>query len=364
MESAIKLQPTKRISISKPTIANLIVCGIIGAAFGIPSRSIPAWLVGGVLFGLVMGRATDAIFSRVQHRQRIYNRRLIMLVLFEAIITVFIFVPLYAARFSVFPVRFPVTIDPADLGLTYENVSIPTADGVTLAGWYFPSQNGASIIALHGYNGNRTQVIYHAQALIQHGYGVLALDLRAQGESSGDKSTGGWEGRLDIPAAVDFLQNRDDVDPVRIGAIGFSAGANTIINGAVTTEAVKAIIADGLGANSREDIVDPVPPQYRPIWGLMSPLYWMLDRGMEMFSGIPAAPPFKTLLPQIAPRPIFFITAGREIEQCLGREYYNVAGESAELWELPDDSHISGFLADPQEYTERMVSFFDRNLLN
>jgi len=364
LETAIDLQQTKRLPLSKPIIVNMIVCAVIGAAFGIPSRSIPAWLIGGLLFGLVMGLAMEAIFSRVQHRPRLYHRHLILLVLFEAVVTTFVFVPLYAARFSVYPVRFPITIDPADLGLTYENVTIPTADGVTLAGWYFPSQNGAAIIALHGYNGNRSQVIYHAQALIQHGYGVLALDLRAQGESSGDKSVGGWEGTVDIPAAVDFLQHRSDVDPQRIGAIGFSAGANTIINGAVETEGIQAIIADGLGANSREDVANPIPPQFQAIWGLMSPIYWMFDRGMEIFSGIPAASPFKMLLPQIAPRPILFITAGRDIEQFLGREYQKAAGETAELWELPDDIHIGGFLAHPQEYTERMVSFFDKHLLD
>src|SRR5512141_2874574 len=69
-------------------------------------------------------------------------------------------------------------ITPADRGLSYEDVSLLTHDGLTLRGWYVPSHNVAAIILLHGYGGNRLEMLDRAALLARHGYGVLLYDER------------------------------------------------------------------------------------------------------------------------------------------------------------------------------------------
>jgi uncharacterized protein len=338
-----------------PIIFNMLICGIIGAAFGIPARAIPQWFAGGLLFGLVFGLVGEWVFRRFG--QRIYRRRMLLLMLIEALVTIFIIIPLYASRSGVYPIRYPVSITPQEHD--YQDVTFTTSDGIDLKGWYVPSENGAAVITLHGYNGNRTGVIYHLDALANHGYGVLAFDMRGHGESGGETFTGGWEGRWDVAAAVDLLKSQG-ID--HIGALGLSAGANEILNAMPYVSDIEAVIADGMGFNTREDIAPNVPEMIAPYWFLMSPLYWMFDRGVEFWSGVPAPAPFREVIPQIAPRPILFITGDDSFEQQIGQEFYKLAAENAEIWELPDTPHIGGILKHRDEYIARMLTFFDTHL--
>ena len=83
----------------------------------------------------------------------------------------------------------PARIDPAANflkanSIPYENIELTTEDGVKLAAWYTPSQNGAVILVAHGHGGYRQQDIYALFA--SHGYGVIAWDFRAHGKSGGE----------------------------------------------------------------------------------------------------------------------------------------------------------------------------------
>ena len=128
------------------------------------------------------------------------------------------------------PPRFPVgPVSPADLDLDYMDVTLSTEDNLTLHGWYIPSTNRAAVILVHAFNGNRTGTIFHAALLANHGYGVLLYDTRSQGESEGDLYALGWEDYLDVFAALDYLQQRPEVDAERIGVLGLSAGAKAAL---------------------------------------------------------------------------------------------------------------------------------------
>ena len=90
---------------------------------------------------------------------------------------------------------------------------LETSDGLTLAGWYVPPRNGATVIAFPG----RRQPVPHARLLVRHGYGVLLLDPRGQGGSEGDLVR--WAGDRDLNAGARYLRSRPDVDPERIGVV-------------------------------------------------------------------------------------------------------------------------------------------------
>ncbi len=131
---------------------------------------------------------------------------------------------------------------PADRGLAYRDVAFSSADGLTLQGWYIPSQNGAAIIAGHGIGASR--LLNPVEVLARQGYGVLAFDWRAHGESEGDLCTFGYHEVRDVEGALAWLQAQPDVDPARIGILGESMGAVTAIRAAAELPGIRAVVAD------------------------------------------------------------------------------------------------------------------------
>ncbi len=94
--------------------------------------------------------------------------------------------------------RSPLEESPADYDIDYKDVALTTSDGFNLAAWYIPSQNGAAVIAQHGYLSDRSGMLLEAGMLVRHGYGVIMVDLRAHGNSDGKLITFGKKEVLDV----------------------------------------------------------------------------------------------------------------------------------------------------------------------
>jgi pimeloyl-ACP methyl ester carboxylesterase len=240
----------------------------------------------------------------------------------------------------------------AKLGAAHENVSFTTSDGLTLKGWYVPSKNHAAVIAAPGRAGARKQ----ARMLVRHGYGVLLFDRRGEGESDGDPNAFGWAADKDMNAAVAFLQQRPDVDRNRIGGIGLSVGAETLLQTAAESRGLNAVVADGAGSRSlREDLARAGE----------IPTSLVITAGTMLFSNHAAPPNLKNLVGRIAPRPVFFIYGQHDQDNVreLTPGYYATAGEPKAIWEVAGAAHTGGIDAQPREYERRVIAFFDQALL-
>jgi hypothetical protein len=248
---------------------------------------------------------------------------------------------------------------PADeLGVPHENVSFTTSDGLRLHGWYIPSRNGAAVVDFPGRLGTQAA----ARMLARHGYGVLLFDRRGEGRSEGGGNMLGWGGDKDIIAAVDWLKTRPDVDPRRIGGIGFSVSGELMLEAAAKDPDLAAVVSDGAGA--RQLVEEKKALGDQGFW-LMSPAFALLNGAVAVFSDTAPPATLTNLVPQIAPRPLLFIWApdgGNETE-VLTPEYDRVAGPNASLWAIPDAKHIKGIEAQPRAYEHRVVAFFDDALL-
>jgi hypothetical protein len=85
---------------------------------------------------------------------------------------------------------------------------------------------------------------------------------------------------------------------------------------------------------------------------------------IEIFSGVNPTPPLKDIVPLIDPRPVLFVAAGSDaFETAIASRYSDLAGENAEYWILPDIQHLGGIFKYPEEYSNRMIDFFDKSLL-
>jgi hypothetical protein len=243
----------------------------------------------------------------------------------------------------------------ADLGTAYENVTFTTGDGLRLKGWYIPSRNGAAVISFPG----RASSQKRAKMLARHGYGVLLFDRRGEGESEGDPNGFGWQGERDIHAAVAFLQHRPDVDPDRIGGIGLSVGGEMMMEAAVESSALRAIVSEGASSRSvRDEIANPGGRWQELIGNGVS------TAATAIFSNNLPPASLKSLAPQIAPGSVFFIYGerGQPAEQPANNAFYAAAGRPKAIWEVPGSGHIGGIDAQPKEYERRVVGFFDRTI--
>jgi dienelactone hydrolase len=247
-------------------------------------------------------------------------------------------------------------VTPVALGHPYRQVTVRTADGLDLAGWYVRSHNGAAVISYPTRKGKLPQ----ARMLVRRGYGVLLLDARGYDGSQGDPNLFGWDDTKDIDAAITWLQQQPDVRNGRIGGIGFSVGGEMMLQAAAANTGLRAVVSDGAGFRSvREELL------YGPRgWFTSLPEQAVQSAALTVMSGTAPPPSLKELVPRIAPRHVFFIYAGHGAGgEEYNPDYHAAAGAPKAIWKIPEAGHTAGYQARPREYEQRVVGFFDHALL-
>lgn len=313
--------------------------------------------------GALLGWLGETLLKALKIPERRYLRVTLIFLIAEALLFIYGGIPAIGAYGIVHPIRLPIEMEPDTIGHPGKEITFQTRDGLTIAGWYYPSNNGAAIVTVHGLNGNRTHPIHQAKILVDNGYGVLTFDLRAHGESGGQLFTGMMDIGLDVQGAVDFIQSQPEVDQDRIGALGLSVGANAILFASAQGAPIQALIADGTGMARTEDALEPMLPEIRPVF-FGTPLNRNYHLFIDVFSQKPPPPPVKEIVPKIAPRPILFIAGEAEwLEPALAQRYAVAAGENASVWLAPGATHLSAIFDHPKEYGQRMLSFYDEYLL-
>jgi dienelactone hydrolase len=230
-----------------------------------------------------------------------------------------------------------------------------------IAGWFVPSQNGATVILLHGYGGNRLGTRPYAEMLTNAGYGVLMYDERASGESEGERRSYGWEDAADVEAALDYLASRPEVDAQKIGIGGCSMGGQIALQGAAYNPEIVAVWADGPATIRAIDT-----PNHKS-WkiGIYKVSNHMLDWIYAQHLDIEAPAAMIDIIGNIAPRPIMLVGGGSpnrygftEIPEI--EKYAQYAGDNAEAWIIDEAVHCDGPAHRPEEYATRLVGFFDQ----
>ena len=264
----------------------------------------------------------------------------------------FVLAPIGAGIVASHKWREPVGEPPS---AAYRDVAFEASDGLDIKGWYRPSQNGATVLVVHGGSSDRKGSVAHAELLARHGYGVLLHDARGRGESNGSENNYGWDWAKDIAGALSFLKRQDGVDPERIGALGLSTGADVLIEVAAKRDDVQALVADGAAAGSFED--------GRRLSGVTTatPPAWLMFTTLRVLSGDPPGPPLEDLIARVH-SPTLLISAGTDIERDFNVLYDEAARGPVEHWNLPDAHHTDAIHDRPADYERRVVAFFDQAL--
>ena len=251
-------------------------------------------------------------------------------------------------------------------GLRYEEVAFPTDDGLTLRGWFIPAdyrleggtaQAGApAVVYVPGTGRDLRSGLSLVAPFHQAGYHVLLFSYRGSGRSDGNWlgfSYGDAESR-DVDAAVRFLSETKGVG--RVGAIGYSAGAVSVILSAARNPQIEAVVAVA-PYNCVDEVWQTGRPAMMPAF-LQDLTLWLTEKrkGFDRDRICPV-----DVVDQIAPRPLLVIhgTEDRRILETQVRRLFAAASEPKSLWLVAGATHNSIRTPVLDELAPRVVSFMD-----
>jgi len=130
-------------------------------------------------------------------------------------------------RFIFYPDRVLV-VTPAAVGLAFDDVEFPAADGTRLHGWFVRGTRPETLLWFHGNAGNISHRVDQLRPLMaQVGANVFMVDYRGYGRSAGTPSeTGVYD---DARGALAYLRDRRDVRADAIVYFGQSLGSAVAI---------------------------------------------------------------------------------------------------------------------------------------
>jgi pimeloyl-ACP methyl ester carboxylesterase len=147
-----------------------------------------------------------------------------------------------------------VAVGPAPQGATTVHLGI---DAVRIDGWWVPpvpcdqgvpvclydSSGSPAVVVIHGNRSSRELMRSRISLLRAHGVGVLAIDQRGRGTSSGQTTLGQWEPR-DASAAARWVMGQPAVDPNRVVLDGASFGGLVAVLAAADDPAIAGVVAE------------------------------------------------------------------------------------------------------------------------
>jgi alpha-beta hydrolase superfamily lysophospholipase len=251
---------------------------------------------------------------------------------------------------------------PSDRGLPFEDVSVTSADGTVLRGWFIPADSPRLILVQHGYKDRLQSQLGLAELFHRRGYQVMLMCVRAHDRSDGEQLYIGQREMPDMEAWSRAALARPGVDPSKVGMFGVSMGGSLAIQYTATHGEVKALVADS-AFSSLEDTIDTSVKFFTGLppfpFGPMIRFWAEREGGFE-----PKDVDAKKWIAAISPRPVLIMQGGadRVISVSSGQKLFDVAREPKEFWFEPSVEHGRFLRTMPAEFERRVVGFFDRHL--
>ena len=240
-------------------------------------------------------------------------------------------------------------LTPDQLGLAYQEVRFPTADGLELHGWFLPAKGDAAgtILHLHGNAENISTHVANVAWLPEQDFNVFLFDYRGYGASEGQPTLDGAQ--KDIDAAMKTLLERSDVKKDRIVYYGQSlGGALAVYNVAHSPfrDHIRALVIE----NTFSDYVEITREKLADHW-ITWPLQWLPSLTVDdRFSPLLA-------VKMISPIPLLIIQGDQDaiVPVHDARQLYDAALEPKQLWIVPGAGHIQAMRQDPER--DRLVAY-------
>ncbi|MBI2855926.1 MAG: alpha/beta hydrolase [Chloroflexi bacterium] len=348
------------------TVTGLVFFGVVTAIHGVTATAASSIIFLGVLW--LFTPAPLVFLARMWRPWRRFRRLSTVYLVTSVVLSVLVLagVGWIGSERGIHPSlneHLPKLEDYPHLREALEEVGFQSSDGTLIKGWFIPGDSDTTIILLHGFLDIRDKMLPHADFLHRAGYSVLLFDMRSKGESEGDAVTLGYYERDDVKGAVDYLKSRPDVNSDALGVLGVSMGGATAILAAAEIPELKAVVSesafksvDSAIASSFEHFIHLPAFPFAPI------TVFIIEQrlGLSTDQVVP-----EVAVGRISPRPLFLIHGQDDvtIRPEDARALFAAAGEPKEgLWLIPGSGHAEGAEVALEEYSKRVVDFFDRYL--
>jgi len=281
-----------------------------------------------------------------------------MLVLLVTLLLAYFGVGFLVLLWMTSPRRKSPLATPASVGLAYKEIELRSTDGVRLSAWWVPAE-GSSVAAVlvPGWVGYKfdehllqTVPVYH-----DAGYGVLMLDLRAQGESGGSRRTLGYREVRDVHGALGWLQRQGyALDQVVLH--GWSMGGATALR-AAPGKGLAAVVEEA-GYGDLPLLLKDKIPEFIRFGGLLRPAILLAGRLFPDFDPWEVVPKMDAATLSDEGVPLFIIHSTEDdIVPYEQARILAAAYPEATVWKLEGYGHVEAY--EHPEYAQRLRAFLD-----
>jgi pimeloyl-ACP methyl ester carboxylesterase len=263
-------------------------------------------------------------------------------------------------------------LSPDDLAMPFEDVTFRVIDEQTgrplkIAAWWIPTQGSKKCaVLIHGYSDAKVGGIAWAPMLRSLGFNVLAIDLRAHGESDGLYSTAGFWERHDVSQVLDQTRAARPGETEELILFGISLGAATAAATAALRSDLSAVILEAPFAD-----FESATHLHADRMGAPGPVFQRAAyRLAQRLAGadFSAVRPVDTI-PQIQ-CPLLVIQSGDDpfltdadhaaIAQAVASQHSTRC--AGVCWDIPGVHHVLGIMARTQDYHRRIEEFLSQAL--
>jgi uncharacterized protein len=248
-------------------------------------------------------------------------------------------------------------LSPADLGMEFQDLKFQIANRksqianpLTLAAWWIPTQNSTkTVLLLHGFADAKVGVIAWAPPWRELGYNILAVDLRAHGESTGKLCTAGHFEHADILALIDQFRAEHPRESEHLAIFGVSLGAAVAALVASKRQSIDAIVLDSPFATYRDAVITHAGLLHQPAKLIAPAALWLVEKvtGANFSEIAPAR-----VVPQIK-CPLLILAGSEDLF------FYPSAFDPHHVHLFPGAGHLLAFTSAPDEYRQTLKDFLN-----
>jgi pimeloyl-ACP methyl ester carboxylesterase len=274
---------------------------------------------------------------------------------------IYLAISVLAADVLTRPANRPPQLDPKEISADAVAWQARTADELTLRGWYYPSPAHRRLIVLvHGMRSSWPEMAWIGHDLHALGYDVLLFDLRGHGQSDPARLSLGRRERGDLRAVLAWAE-RQGFTPDRIGWLGNSMGASTLLMEAAENPAIRVAVLDSPYGNLPE-LLSAQLPEHSNLPGCFNPGILVAAR---LFFGART----DDLVPirfarRWGRRPLLLFHGEADSIVPVGqaRQLAAAAGPSCRAVILPRVEHVQAYFSYPGRYVATVHAFFQQHL--